>query len=84
MTGYLINDYISSIIPQDIAINYENELEDNYILNNSLRTYLQKIKEIDNVYDKWDKYKKITNKYEFINTNIQLDKIKNNYCVLFL
>ena len=31
MTGYLINDYISSIIPQDIAINYENELEDNYI-----------------------------------------------------
>ena len=27
------------------------------------------------------KYKKITNKYEFINTNIQLEKIKNNYCV---
>ena len=82
MTGYLINDYISSIIPEDISITYENELKDDYILNNSLRTYLQKIKEeIDNVYDKWDKYKKITNKYEFINTNIQLDKIKNNYCV---
>lgn len=82
MTGYLINDYISSINPDDITINYQDTLEDNYILNNSLRTYLQKIKEeIDNVYDKWDKYKKITNKYEFINTNIQLEKIKNNYCV---
>ena len=82
MTGYLINDYISSINPEDITINYQDTLEDNYILNDSLRTYLQKIKEeIDNVYDKWDKYKKITNKYEFINTNIQLEKIKNNYCV---
>lgn len=82
MTGYLINDYISSINHEDISINYEDTLQDEYILNNSLRIYLQNIKEeIDNVYDKWDKYKKITNKYEFINTNIQLDRIKNNYCV---
>ena len=60
MTGYLINDYISSINPEDISIEYQDTLEDNYILNNSLRTYLQKIKEeIDNVYDKWDKYKNL-------------------------
>ena len=82
MTGYLINDYISSIYHQDITIKYENTLDNDYILNNSLRVYLQEIKEeIDNVYEKWDKYKKITNKYEFINTNIQLEKIKNNHCV---
>ena len=81
-TGYLINDFINSILVEDIDPKYENKLEDDYILNNSLRNYLQKIKqEIDTVYDKWDKYKKITNKYEFINTNIQLDKIKINNCV---
>ena len=82
MTGYLINDFISCINVEDIEPIYNNEIKDDYILNNSLRKYLQEIKqEIDKVYDKWDKYKKITNKYEFINTNIQLDKTKINNCV---
>ena len=40
-TGYLINDFINSILVEDIDPKYENKLEDDYILNNSLRNYLQ-------------------------------------------
>ena len=67
--GHIINDFIITIFDSDININYGSNSNKNYILNESLRNYLLSIKqEIDLVYDKWDKYKRITNKYEYINT----------------
>ncbi len=75
MNGYLINDFLFFISPDDICIEYDNNSINN-ILNESLRKYLKSIKEeIDNVSDKWDKYKKITNKYEYINSYVQIDKL---------
>ena len=59
----------------ELNILYSDEYKTEILINKSLREYLQKIKtEIDNHTSKWDIYKKITNKYEFINTNIHLDK----------
>ena len=79
--GHIINDFIITIFDKDINISYNNESNKNYILNESLRNYLLSIKqEIDNVYEKWDKYKRITNKYEYINTivNFKQENVKNN------
>ena len=72
--GHLINDYIINIIDENIDVKYSSTRTENYILNESLRNYLVSIKkEIDKVYDKWDKYKRITNKYEYINTIVNHD-----------
>lgn len=72
--GHLINDYIINIIDENIDVKYSSKRDENYILNESLRHYLISIKkEIDKVYDKWDKYKRITNKYEYINTIVNHD-----------
>ena len=82
MNGYLINDFLFLISPDDISVKYKiddiNDISNtgSLILNSSLRKYLKSIKEqIDNVSDKWDKYKKITNKYEYINSYVQIDKM---------
>lgn len=85
MSGYLINDFLIGIDSNNINIIYSNpNFKDNndnkYILNHSLRNYLKEIKkEIDKYPDKWDIYKKITNKYEYINTPIKINN--NNICV---
>ncbi len=78
MNHYIINDHIFNIDESELNILYSDEYKTEILINKSLREYLQKIKtEIDNHTSKWDIYKKITNKYEFINTNIHLDKYKN-------
>jgi len=80
--GYQINDYIFSIDEGTIVMNYGSKFSEKFITNNSLREYLQKIKtEIDVYYDKWDIYKKITNKYEYINTLYFNEKKNINTCV---
>jgi 23S rRNA U2552 (ribose-2'-O)-methylase RlmE/FtsJ len=81
-SGYQINDYIFSINESTIQMNYGDTFSDSFITNESLREYLQKIKtEIDNYYDMWDIYKKITNKYEYINTHYYNEKKHINTCV---
>ena len=80
--GHIINDFIITIFDRDININYNNESNKNYILNESLRNYLLSIKqEIDLVYDKWDKYKRITNKYEYINTIVNFKQENNKITI---
>jgi 23S rRNA U2552 (ribose-2'-O)-methylase RlmE/FtsJ len=77
--GFLLNDFLFDIQNQQICVKYEsvdngtNETN-NYRVSHSLRSYLHAIKnEIDNVAQKWDKYKKITNKYEYINTSVPIN-----------
>ncbi len=80
---YIINDFLFSINPPDIKLIYDSDEKcENQFVNPSLQEYLSKIKtEIDNYQDKWDHYKKITNKYEFINTPFFWESPKINSCV---
>ena len=87
MNGYLINDFLIGFDNNEINTKYvedinETKSENDYIINQSLMHYLKTIKlEIDKVIDKWDTYKRITNKYEYINTVVKLDKINFNNTV---
>ena len=80
---YILNDFLFSITANDINVLYDSsEKTNHHVINPSLQEYLFNIKtEIDKYQDKWDEYKKLTNKYEFINTCIFMDKIKQNSCV---
>lgn len=84
MNGYLINDFLIGFDVNSIQISYKNERSTpNFLINQSLMHYLKTIKlEIDKVYDKWDIYKRITNKYEYINTVVKLDspRFNNTIC----
>jgi len=77
MGGYIINDYIFSIDEDDISISYDKMFTQEFIVNISLKEYLKNIKaEIDDVQGKWDLVKKVTNKYEYINSCVTIDGIK--------
>ena len=79
--SYIINDFLFNISEDDICINFTTEKNSNYLINHSLREYLKNIKEeIGKYEDKWDVYKKYTNKYEYINTNINSNNIKTSVC----
>ena len=78
---YILNDYLFSIDISNINIQYDEKKQFS-IINPSLQEYLTNIKcEIDNYNNKWDEYKKITNKYEFINTPFYLEDKKVFTCV---
>lgn len=81
--GYQINDYLFMVDESTIDVKFTDKTTENdYIFNESLRKYLIDVKlKIDTVSSKWDKYKKITNRYEFVNTNIYLDNISYNHPV---
>lgn len=77
MSGYIINDFIFSINEEDISVCYGTSSTKDFIINKSLKEYLTNIKtEIDNIRGKWDIIKKITNKYEYINSSVSVDGIK--------
>lgn len=79
MSGYIINDFIFSINENNISINYEITSTKDFIINASLKDYLTNIKtEIDNIRGKWDIVKKITNKYEYINSCTTIDGTKSS------
>ena len=65
---YILNDFLFSITANDINVLYDSsEKTNHHVINPSLQEYLFNIKtEIDKYQDKWDEYKKLTNKYEFI------------------
>lgn len=76
MSGYIINDFLFEVDVQSIRPYYGIHEKKIDVLNPSLKSYLCDIKlEIDGVCDKWDKNKKLTNKYEYVNTNVHLDEI---------
>ena len=75
----VFEDHIDMVYQKD---HYKQFNSNQIILNESLCKYLKQIKrEIDLVYDKWDKVKKLTNKYEYINTYVNYDKYNFNSCV---
>ena len=79
--GYIINDFLFNINEDFIEVDYSFNTTSNYILNESLREYLVSIKEeIGNYQQKWDIYKKYTNKYEYINSAINNGTIKYPIC----
>lgn len=81
MSGYIINDFIFSINETDISVSYNKNATKEFIVNKSLKEYLTNIKtEIDHIKDKWDVVKKITNKYEYINSSASIDGIKSGSC----
>ena len=54
MSGYIINDYIFNIDDNMVNVKYSDNYETVFLVNNSLREYLQLIKtEIDNYQDKY-------------------------------
>ena len=77
MAGYIINDYIFSINEKDISPCYDENFTGEFLINVSLKEYLTNIKaEIDNVQEKWDIVKKVTNKYEYINSCVSVEGTK--------
>jgi cap1 methyltransferase len=67
MTSYSISDIIGIIQIRDIELNYHQSM---VYINESLRQYSHDIKkEIDKQSKSWEKYKKYSNPYEFINTS---------------
>ena len=82
MSSYLLNEFLFNIDEKTVQPSYLHFTKGNFIVNMSLREYLTKIKmEIDKYPEKWEQYKKITNKYEFINTTCIIDKQNNNCSV---
>ena len=79
---YIINDFLFAIQQDEISMNYEYQKKDELILNPSLKEEVSKIKKkIEKYANKWDEYKKITNKYEYINSSFYLEKLNINSCV---
>ena len=77
MTGYIINDFIFSINENDISLSYDETFTSEFLINTSLKEYLTNIKaEIDGVQGKWDIIKKVTNKYEYINSCVAIEGLK--------
>lgn len=77
MTGYIINDFIFSINENDISLSYDETFTSEFLINTSLKEYLTNIKaEIDHVQEKWDIVKKVTNKYEYINSCVSNEGLK--------
>lgn len=88
MSSYILNDFINIVDTEHILVLYDTQpkslatkFQPKYkYINESLREYLHNIKkEIDNKVDKWEKYKKYSNTYEFINTNFLY---KDNYATV--
>ena len=69
MNSYNTCDIIINIKESDIKFLFDNE-KDSY-LNVTLRQYIHNVKtQIDKDVKRWEKNKKFSNPYEFINTNI--------------
>ena len=62
---------IQTKIYKSIQVNFSPEIDTSPVISNSLSYYLNDIKKQISVYEKdWDTYKKYTNPYEYIHTNI--------------
>lgn len=82
MFTFRINDFLFGIDEKNICVVYGNKYTDDFLINDSLKIYLNNIKtQINFISDKWDYIKKYTNKYEFVNTPVNIDdNIKLSVC----
>jgi cap1 methyltransferase len=79
---YIINDFLFSLNATEIVMNYSDSTVEHLTINPSLKEEVCNIKqEIEKYIHKWEDYKKITNKYEYINSVFFLEKQKINSCV---
>jgi 23S rRNA U2552 (ribose-2'-O)-methylase RlmE/FtsJ len=73
MSYFLLPNIINTISPEDVEI--KKDL-DYYTISKSLARYLNSMKtQIDNYTNEWDQYKKYTNPYEYIHTQIPYSKL---------
>lgn len=76
MNIYRLPKYSVVLTPADIAVNVlSTSVSDEVVINMSLKQYLDATKnEIVSHIDEWDIYKKYTNPYEYIHTNVPTTK----------
>ena len=76
MNIYRLPKYSVVLTPNDIAVNVlSSSVSDAVVINMSLKQYLDATKnEIVSHIDEWDIYKKYTNPYEYIHTNVPTTK----------
>ncbi|ALH23207.1 FtsJ-like methyltransferase [Chrysochromulina ericina virus CeV-01B] len=73
MSYFLLPNIINTISSEDVEI--KKDL-DHYTISKSLARYLNSMKtQIDNYTNEWDQYKKYTNPYEYIHTQIPYSKL---------
>ena len=71
MSYYLLPNILTKPKSEDFLLEFDNNKSKEPIINNSLQLYLSSVKqEINNCITQWDIYKKYTNPYEYIHTNI--------------
>ena len=70
MSYYILPKINFDILPENLKLNL-NITNEQIFINKRLSYYLEKVKRnIDKYIDLWDEYKKSTNPYEFIHTNL--------------
>lgn len=78
MSYFLLPNIVKPILPENLEIQKD---KNNIIISKSLAKYLNSMKaQIDNFVDEWDQFKKYTNTYEYIHTNIPY--CKSSVCKL--
>ena len=71
MSYYLLPCILTQVTKDNFLLKVSNETSKEAVINNSLQSYLLNIKqEINQCVAHWDVYKKYTNPYEYIHTNI--------------
>ena len=71
MSYYLLPCILTQLNEEDFLLLVNNETSKEPIINHSLQSYLANVKkEINKCGCQWDIYKKYTNPYEYIHTNI--------------
>ncbi len=75
MSYYLLPSILTPMGPNDIRLSFDADESRRAVINNSLHHYLSRVKrEIDSCMAEWDVYKKYTNPYEYIHTNVPNSK----------
>jgi 23S rRNA U2552 (ribose-2'-O)-methylase RlmE/FtsJ len=71
MSYYLLPNILTPMKQSDFLLRFDNDKSKEAIINNSLQFYLSNVKHaIKNCMSEWDIYKKYTNPYEYIHTNV--------------
>jgi len=71
MSYYLLPNILTKPTTEDFLLEFDNDKSRKPVINSSLQLYLSNVKqEINNCITQWDIYKKYTNPYEYIHTNI--------------
>jgi len=73
MSYFLLPNIINTITPDNLQLTKYTE---NYVISKSLANYLMSMKKQIEIYpNQWEQYKKYTNTYEYVHTNIPFYKM---------